>query len=66
MFIHITYNIRIIDFIFIVIILMFRPIYPSAFYRCFMLNSGANTEPKTKPFIEITAVDYSNSVNHDC
>ena len=36
----ITWNIRTIDLIFIVIMTSFRLICPSAFFRCFMLNLG--------------------------
>ena len=59
-------NIRTIDLTFIVIITMFRPICTSAFFRCFMSNSGVHTEFRTEPFIWTIGVDRgSNSVNHD-
>ena len=54
-----------IDLIFIVKLTTFRPICPSAFLRCFMLNYRAHRESWTKPFIWTTGVDCSNSVNHD-
>ena len=34
----------------------------SAFFWCFMSNSGAYTEHRTKPFISSTGVDYFNYV----
>ena len=48
-----------------IVVLTFQPICPSAFFRRFMSNSGAYTEPHTEPFILSTRVDCSNSVNHD-
>ena len=36
-----------------------------AFFRCFMSNSGINTESQTEPFIWTTGQDYSNFVSHD-
>ena len=36
---------------FIVIFTMFWLMRPSAFFRCFMSNSGAYTELQTEPFI---------------
>ena len=41
--------IRTIVFILIVILTTFRPMYPSALFRCFM--SGALTQLRTDPFI---------------
>ena len=38
-------NLQMIDFIIIVPLRMFQPITPSAFFRCFISNSGAYTEP---------------------
>ena len=35
----------------------------SAFFRCFMSHSGVHTESRTEPFIWITGIDCSNSVN---
>ena len=43
---------------------MFQPIYPSAFFKSFMLNPGAHWESRTKPFDWTTGVGYSNSVNY--
>ena len=37
----------------------------SAFFRCFMLNSGVHTESQTESFIWITGVDFSSSFNQD-
>ena len=34
-------------------------------FRCFMPDSGAHTELRTKPFIRLTGVDGSNSINLD-
>ena len=48
---------RTIDLIFSVIITTFRPICPSALFRCFM--------PRTELLIWSTGIDCSNSVNHD-
>ena len=61
----ITLNIWTIDLFFIVIFAMFWPICPSAFFRCFMLNSLGHAEFQTEPFIWTTEVDYSKSVNHE-
>ena len=44
---------------------MFKPIRPSAHFRCLMLNLGVNTKSTTEPFISNTGVECSNSVNHD-
>ena len=45
------------------ILMMFRLICPSAFFRCFMSNSEAHTEPQTEPFIGSMRVNCYNSVN---
>ena len=37
----------------------------SAFFRCFMSNSGINMKSQNEPFIWTTGVDCSNSVNPD-
>ena len=58
-----TLNIQTI--VFILILSRFWLIYPLAFFRCFMLNSGAYTEPQTEIFIQSTRVNCSNSINHD-
>ena len=58
-------NIRTTDLIFIVIFTMFQPIYPLAFFRCFISNMGVHTESWTEPYIWTTRVDCSISVNHD-
>ena len=47
------------------IITSFRPICPSTFFKCFMLNSGVHPESRTEPFIWTPGVDCSHSVNHD-
>ena len=38
---------------------------PSVFFRCFVSSSGVHTESQTEPFIWVTGVDCSNSINHD-
>ena len=55
---------RTIVFIFIVISTTFRPICPSAFFRCWS-NSGTFTELQTTSFIESTGVACSDSVSHN-
>ena len=60
----ITLNIQTIDLIFIVMSTTFRSICPSAFFRCFMSNSGVYTESRTEPMNWTTGVNCSNSVNH--
>ena len=40
-------------------------IYPLAFFRCFMSNSGVHTQSWTEPFIWTAGIDCSNSVSHD-
>ena len=57
-------NIQTIDLIFIVM-LTFRTICFSAFFKCFMSNLRVHTESVTEPFILTIGVDCSNSVNHD-
>ena len=37
----------------------------SAFFLCIISNSGTYTEIQTKPFIQSTGIDCSNSVNYD-
>ena len=54
-----------IVFIFIVISTTFRPICPSAFFRCFLSNSGTYTELRTTSFTESTGVACSDSVSHN-
>ena len=44
---------------------MFRPTCPLAFFKCFMSNAGAHTEPEIEPIIKSTGVDCFNSVNDD-
>ena len=44
---------------------VFWPICLLAFFRCFTLYSGAYIDSWTEPFIWITGVDCSYSVNHD-
>ena len=56
-------NNRTIDFI--VIITTFRPIYTSAFSRCFVSNLGVHSESWSESFTATIRVDWSNSVNHD-
>ena len=63
--INITKNIRTIDRIVIVIITTFRPICPSAFFRCSMLNSVVNAESRSEPFIQIMGIDCSDSLIHE-
>ena len=53
-----------IAFIFIIISLTFRPIYPPAFFRC-LSNSGTFTEFRITPFIEFTKVACSDCVSHN-
>ena len=55
---------RTIVFIFIVISTTFRPICPSAFFRC-LSNSGTFTELRTTSFIETAGVTCSDSVCHN-
>ena len=55
---------RTIVFIFIVISITFRPICPSAFFRC-LSNSGTFTELRTTSFMESTEVTCSDSVSHN-
>ena len=55
---------RTIVFIFFVISTTFRPICPSAFFRC-LSNSGTYTELRTTSFIEFTGVACSGSVSHN-
>ena len=52
--------------IFIFTFTTFRLMRSSAFFRCFMSNSGAYTELQTEPFIYFTAmgVDCFNFGNH--
>ena len=57
-------NIWTIDLIFIIILTTFQPICLSAFFWCFMSNSGVRTESQTEPFIWTSGVDCSSSVNH--
>ena len=44
---------------------MFQQVHPSTFFRCFMSNSSTHTELQTKPFILLTGIDCSNSINFD-
>ena len=53
----ISQNVHTIELIFIVILTMFRPIYPLAFFKYFMSNSGVHIESQTEPFIWMTGVD---------
>ena len=55
--IFITQNIRTVVFNFIVIFTTFLPIRPSAFFKCFMSNSGSYIEYRTEPFVQSTWVD---------
>ena len=57
-----SWNIQSID---VIIILSFRTIYTAVFFWRFMLNSCANTESRTEPFIQSKVVYCSDSVNHD-
>ena len=52
-----TKNIRIVDLIFIDILTTFWPICSSAFFRCFMSNSGVLKESRTEPFFWATGID---------
>ena len=49
--------IRTIIFIFIVIFTTFRPMRPSVFFKCFILNLVTYTELKTELFIQYTGLD---------
>ena len=68
-YIHITKHMyiikgsRIIDFIFIVISTMFRPICPPVFFRPLSKN-GNYVELRTTSFIESLGVTCSDSINH--
>ena len=46
------------------VIITFRTIWFSVFFRCFMSNSGDHRESWNEPFIWTTGVDCSSSVNH--
>ena len=39
--------------------------YPPAFFRCFLLNSGAYMELQATSFIYSTEITCSDSVNHN-
>ena len=54
---------RTIVFIFIVISITFRPIYPPSFK--YLSNSKTDTELRTTSFIESTGVACSDSVSHN-
>ena len=57
-------DLRTIVLIFIVISTTFRPICPSAMFRC-LSNSGTYMELRTTSFIESTGVAFSDSVSHN-
>ena len=62
--IFIIKDFRTIDFTFIVISTMFRPICPPAFFRC-LSNSGTFTELRTTSPIESTDIACTDSVSHN-
>ena len=55
---------RTIAFIVIIISITFRPIRPSAFFRC-LSNLGTFTELRTTSFIDTTGVACSDSISHN-